>query len=130
MDDRYNMLRENATVAEKRRRRDLEPKYMACDPLPSPYDERDLTSFITQWRETKDKDLQSAICNCQIAENVIREMQNIEGEALAMFDLDRLEWCRSYIKMLRGIESSKFDDICAHTLLYMEMYTRLTKEEI
>ena len=93
---RYNQMRENGMLATKKRYRDLEPKYLACDPQPSPYDERDLTSFITQWREQVDSDLIKAANNCQIAENVIREMQNIQGEAMAMFDLGKLEWCKDY----------------------------------
>lgn len=103
---------------------------MACDPMPSPYDERDLTSFITQWSEGEDKTLEQAIRNCQIAENIVREMQNIAGEARAMFNGSKLDWCREYTTQLRKIEASKFDAITAHTLMFMEQYTRLTKEEI
>ena len=40
-------MKDTGLAAKKRRRKDLEPKYIACDPLPSPYDERDLTSFIS-----------------------------------------------------------------------------------
>lgn len=50
-------MRDNGVQAKKARYRDLEPKYLACDPLPSPYNERDLTGFITQWREQTDPDL-------------------------------------------------------------------------
>jgi hypothetical protein len=130
VESRYNQMRENGMLASKRRYRDLEPKYLACDPLPSPYDERDLTSFITQWREQVDSDLVKAANNCQIAENVIREMQNIQGEAMAMFDLGKLEWCKDYTNQLRMIETKKLDDITAHILMYMEKHTTLTKEEI
>ena len=59
---------------------------MACDPLPDVDNERDLTSFITLWTEGKDKDLKSAIKQCQVAENVIESMQDMSGEALAMYD--------------------------------------------
>lgn len=101
-----------------------------CDPLPSPYDERDLTSFITQWRETADPDMALAIKNCQTAENIILEMQNIQGEARATYDGKKLEWCKHYIEELRMIEAEKFDQICAHTLMYMEKHTKLSEEEI
>jgi hypothetical protein len=114
------MMRQNAVLAVKRREKPLDPKYLACDPLPSPYDERDLTSFITKWRETEDTDMLSCISNCQVAENVIREMQNISGEARAMYDGKKLEWCRHYVEELRKITAEKFDAICAYTLMYME----------
>jgi hypothetical protein len=68
------MMRQNGVLAEKRRYKLLDPKFLACDPLPSPYDERDLTSFITKWKETEDIDMKSCIDNCQIAEDIIREM--------------------------------------------------------
>jgi hypothetical protein len=57
------VLERDATMNEKRqqavksRKRDLDDKYLACDPLPDPNDERDLTTFITLWSEQKDKTL-------------------------------------------------------------------------
>jgi len=64
VDNRYEMMRQNAALAEKRRVKDLDPKYLACSHLPSPYDERDLTSFITKWRETQFEDMESCIRYC------------------------------------------------------------------
>ena len=57
-------------------------------------------------------------------------MQNIQGEAMAMFDMAKLEWCKDYTNQLRHIEMKKFDDITAHILMYMEKHTLLSKEEI
>lgn len=77
VDSRDEQMRQNEALAVKRRQKPLDPKYLECDPLPSPYDERDLTSFITQWKETEDPDMLQAINSCQTAENIILEMQNI-----------------------------------------------------
>ena len=104
-------------------------KYLLCDPLPDVEDERDLTSFITLWTEGKDPDLKSAIKQCQIAENVIKSMQDMSGEAMAMYDQQQLKWCRQYTDTLRDIEITKFDQICSSILDYMEVYTTLTAEE-
>ena len=71
-----------------------------------------------------------AINSCQTAENIILEMQNIQGEARSTYNGDKLEWCRHYIEQLRKIEAEKFDQICAHTLMYMEKHTKLSEEEI
>ena len=67
-------MRQNAIYAAKARVKPLDQKYLACNPLPDPNNERDLSSFITLWKESKDADLASSIRNCQIAENVIFEM--------------------------------------------------------
>lgn len=48
-------------MAAKARIKPLDDKYLACDPLPDPTNERDLTCFITLWKESEDKDLKSAI---------------------------------------------------------------------
>jgi len=48
--------------------------------------ETDLNTFITQWRETPDVDMEQAVKMCQIAENVIRSMQDKLGEAKAMYE--------------------------------------------
>ena len=86
VDERNDAMRQNAEFAKKARYRPLDDKYLACNPLPDPANERDLTTFITLWREEADKTLLDAVNHCQIAENVITEMQNISGEALAMYD--------------------------------------------
>jgi len=77
VDDRTNLMRQNAIYAAKARIKPLDPKYLECNPLPDPNNERDITSFITLWKEGRDKDLSSAIRNCQVAETIIFEMQSI-----------------------------------------------------
>ena len=54
----------------------------------------------------------------------------MSGEALAMYDAQKLEWCRGYTEKLRKIELTKWDEICAHVLEYMEVHTKLSPEEI
>jgi hypothetical protein len=61
-----------------------------CDPLPDPTNERDLTTFITIWKETTDKTLEECGKNCQTSEDVIRQMQNILGEALSNYNIDKV----------------------------------------
>jgi len=63
-----------------------------------------LNTFITQWGENPEPDLQTAAYMCQIAENVIRSMQAKLGEAKAMYDQRQLDWCNQYIQVLRKIE--------------------------
>jgi hypothetical protein len=60
-----------------------------CDPLPDPTNEKDLTTFITLWREDQDKSLAEAAKNAQTSEDIIDAMQSILGEALANYDTKR-----------------------------------------
>ena len=103
---------------------------MACDHLPDPYNESDLTSFMTLWSERPDKTLQAAIDNCQTAEKIISVMQDISGEAMAMNKMDKLAWCNYYIDELRKIELRKYDEITSHIFEYMEQYCKRSPEEI
>ena len=121
---------ENLKMAQLGRVQDLDPKLIACDPLPDVDRETDLNYFITQWRETKDTDLKEAITSSQIAENVVRSMQVKKGEALAEYNTPLLDWCRDYTDRLRKIELRKFDEITAHVFEYMDVHTRMTAEEI
>jgi hypothetical protein len=57
-------------------------------------------------------------------------MQFKRGEALALYDNDLLSWCRDYTDKLRHIELSKFDEISAHIFEYIDVHTKMTKEEI
>lgn len=58
---------------------------MLCDSLPDPENERDLTTFITIWKEQKEQNMKDAVQGCQVSEDVIRSMQDIYGEALAEY---------------------------------------------
>jgi len=64
VEERKASMKENAQVAEKARVKDLPDKFLACNHLPDPYNERDLTSFMTLWSERPDKTLTEAIDNC------------------------------------------------------------------
>jgi len=74
---------EKRHLAVKSRKKDLDDKFLLCNPLPDPNDETDLTTFITLWRESKDKTLKEAADNCQVGENVIKAINLLLGEALS-----------------------------------------------
>lgn len=92
--------------------------------------ETDLNTFITQWREATDTDIHHSVHMCQIAENIIRSMQDKLGEAKAMYDREKEVWCNDYIKVLRGIELEKFDEISARVFEFMDVHTKLSPEQI
>jgi len=126
----------DASMIEKRRLaadsriKPLDDKFLACDPLPDPENEKDLTTEITLWKERIDRTMAQAIDNCQKAEDVIKNINKILGEALAQYDYAKVAWCQKYITELRGITIGKYDDICAEILLYIENYTKYTDAEI
>lgn len=55
---------EKRKTAKHSRVRDLDEKYLLCDPLPDPENERELTTFITLWKESKDFQISDAAENC------------------------------------------------------------------
>ena len=105
-------------------------KWLACDPLPDPDQEKELTTFITLWREKQDPSLQAAVENSQTAEDVVRVINKIKSEALATYDYAKIEWCNNYIKEIRQIIHQKYDEISAHVLTYIENYTKYTEAEL
>lgn len=60
--------------AKKSRFKILDDKYLACDPLPDPENEKDLTTFISIWKDSKDQDFKTAVDQSQTAENVNKEI--------------------------------------------------------
>jgi hypothetical protein len=76
-------MKDKRYMAEQSRKKDLDDKYLACDPLPDPSDEKDLNTFVTLWQESKDKDFKEALSNCQTAENVVKTIEHHLAEALA-----------------------------------------------
>lgn len=116
--------------AARSRVQDLDEKYLACDPLPDPENEKDLTTFIRLWEEMKDKTLQDSVDRCQTAEDVIYAINLKLGEAMAQCNYETIKWCKSYIDELRKITIRKFDAISVLILTYFEDYTKYTEEEI
>jgi len=123
------MLQKRA-LASQSRVKDLDDKFVLCDPLPDPNDEKDLTTFITLWREGKDKTLADCKNNCQTAEDVIKAINKILVEAKSQYDYPKIRWCQAYIEEIRAITKKKFDDISADVLTYIENYTEFTEEEL
>lgn len=121
---------EKRQLAIKSRKKDLDDKYLECDPLPDPEDEKDLNTFLTLWREAPDKDIEMAVTNSQTAEQVIKTINGMLGEALTQYDYDKINWCHHYIKQIRDTISDKYDQISAQILTYIENYWKYTDEEI
>lgn len=55
-----------------------------------------------------------------MAEEVLKDMQTIRGEAMAMHDYKKLEWCNTYTTQLRELELRKYDEATAKILEYMD----------
>jgi hypothetical protein len=121
---------EKRAAAKRGRKKDLDDKYLGCDPLPDPDDEKDLTTFLTLWKEAKDKYLPECVDNCQTSENVVKAIQLILAESMAQYDYAKIEWCNHYIAQLRAIMQTKYDKVSAEILTYIENYTKYTDEEI
>lgn len=82
------------------------------------------------WNELKDKTLEECVHHCQTSEEVIRQMQNILGNALSNYNASKVEWCNEYMNQMRQMIFEKYDDITSHILEYIEDYTKYTKEEL
>lgn len=68
--------------------------------------------------------------NCQIAENVIKQLQLKMVEAMSQYNYQVIEWCQNYIDELRVIMKHKYDSISSDILTYISNYTKYTEEEI
>lgn len=51
---------------------DFQKKYTAVNPLPDPSNERDITTFITIWKDSKNADMKATLDVCQTAEDILR----------------------------------------------------------
>ena len=80
-------------LAIKSRKKDLDDKYLECNPLPDPDNEKDLTTFITLWKEQQDKGLKESVTNCQVAEDVIKKINLMLWEAMSQYDYAKIKWC-------------------------------------
>jgi len=110
--------------------RDLPEKFILCNPLPDPNDEKDLTTFITLWKENKDKTLKEAVENCQVGANVVEAINLLLAEAKAQYDTAKIQWCQRYIDQLQALILKKYDEISCHMMTYMEEHIMYSEAEL
>jgi len=94
LNERNTQMFEKRNLAVQSRMKVLDDKYLACNPLPDPENEKDLTTFISLWKDQNDKDLQLIVENCQTAEDVCKAINLLLAEAMAQYDYKKVEWCR------------------------------------
>lgn len=104
-------------------------KWVRCDALPDPTDERDITSFLRLWEESKDKSLAECIKNCDVSELINDKIYELYYEAKSEFNHEKAEWCEYYIDKMRRMCRYKFDEITKRTMDKIEVYLLLTEEE-
>jgi len=57
-------------------------------------------------------------------------MQEKFGTAIADFDMKNVGWCLGYMRDLRETTKTKFDEVTAHIMTYVEEYEFYSEEEI
>lgn len=128
--ERSNSISTLTTESEERKAEiDEWNKYVECDELPDPEDERDLTTFITLWEESKDKSLAECLENCKVAELICNKLFTLLYQAKANIQPENIEWCQNYILKLKKMCKLKFDEITKSTMENIEVYLLLTEEE-
>ena len=121
---------EKRMLSAKSKKKDLDDKFLVCSSLPDPEDEKDLTTFITLWVEESDKSMAEALENSQTAEDVVKKLQTILGEAMSQYDYAKIKWCEDYMERLRTVIVNKFDKVSANVFSYIDKYIKYTDEEL
>ena len=104
-------------------------KYTACDPLPDPNVEKDITTFLRLWEESEDKSLPECLKNCSTAELINDKIYMLYYRAQAEFDPEKAEWCQYYIEKLKKMCRFKFDQVTKMVMDNLEVYLLYTEEE-
>jgi Cancer susceptibility candidate 1 N-terminus len=108
-------------------------KYLKCESLPDPTDERDLTTHLRLWEEARDNSLAKCIDNCKTAEQINDKIYELLYEAKAEFHKDKADWCEYYADKMMKMCRIKFNEITKYIMDHIEefsVYTEQEKEEL
>jgi len=105
--------------------KDLDDRYLECDALPDPEDEKDLHTFIEVWGVESDKTLEDCVKNWQAGEEVIRRINCSLAEARISHDQRKTEWYQAKIDAIRDISQQKCAHITLEFLSAVENYTKI-----
>lgn len=108
-------------------------KYIKCEYLPDPNDERDLTTHLRLWEESRDTKLSECLKNCMVAEQINDKIYEIYYESLSEFQKEKVEWCEYYIDKMLKMNRIKFDEITKYIMDHIEgflLYTEQEKDEL
>jgi hypothetical protein len=57
-------------------------------------------------------------------------MNEILGDSLSNYRMEKVQWCYDYINDMRATTREKFDQVSAYLLEYIEDHIRYTEQEL
>ena len=97
-------------------------KFIECNPMPDPSVESQMNAYITLMAEAKIFTLDQVLEKCQEAEMVTQSILNVLADAMEEGNLQKKNWCTSYINSIRGLSKRKLDETTAFIMQRADEY--------
>ena len=104
-------------------------KYLKWESLPDPTDERDLTTHLRLWEESRDNSLTKCIENWKTAEQINDKIYELFYEAKYEFQKDKIEWWEYYIDKMMKMNRIKFNEITKYIMDHIEEFIIYSEQE-
>ncbi|OMJ83049.1 hypothetical protein SteCoe_16080 [Stentor coeruleus] len=114
--------RELLAIKEKCAEEALWSKFIECNPMPDPVIESQMNAYITLMAETKIPTLDQVLEKCQEAELVTKSIINSLADALEENEIERKNWCLSYIRRIRALAKHKLDETTSFIMQKADEY--------
>ena len=104
-------------------------RYISCDHGTDCNNQSDINTFISQWRETENLDLQQLFNKIKEAKHLLDQLLELRATASVSLDVDEFEQLSNNIQDIRLLIENKIALITQHHLLFSDKYA-LAKNEV
>lgn len=103
-------------------------RYTQCNHATNPLDQSDVNSFISQWTDMDDTDMNTLFHHIELASNLLNQLIDHQSYAAVASNVDDYERFTNHIMDLRKLIQNKLELLTQHHLLFSDKYTGAKNE--
>lgn len=116
-------------IRSEKAKKDEWERYVSCDHGTDSNNQSDINTFISQWRETENLDLQQLFIKIEEAKHLLDQLLELRASASVSLDVEEFEQLSNNIQDIRLLIENKITLITQHHLLFSDKYA-LAKNEV
>eukprot|EP00357_Protocruzia_adherens_P026664 CAMPEP_0115036734 /NCGR_PEP_ID=MMETSP0216-20121206/42310_1 /TAXON_ID=223996 /ORGANISM="Protocruzia adherens, Strain Boccale" /LENGTH=633 /DNA_ID=CAMNT_0002416641 /DNA_START=8 /DNA_END=1909 /DNA_ORIENTATION=- len=119
---RNEIRREMHTYQKENLERFNWEKLVRCEKRPDVYQEKELNTFLSTWREEEEINFAQCLTRCNEAEMVVEDLHAIMAEGAESNDEVKLTYAKKFCTEIREMEVKKINDITAYIMQHADQY--------
>lgn len=126
---RHMRISQSQQIRSEKADKDDWARYVSCNHSTDPNNQADVNTFITQWKETENLDMQQLFSKINEGKELIDQLLQMRSTASVSLNVEEFERLSNQIQEIRMIIENKITLLTHHHLLFSDNYA-LAKNEV